>query len=87
MLKLFRPLLAGRKRRRMAVGAALWLLSLVRDVEKTELNRYSDKLDMLDSNFISASRRVYNSVEEECSNCEYAIDYLECAIDDLKFAY
>jgi hypothetical protein len=88
MLKLFRHFLsAGRQRRCRAVGLALRLLQLVRDIEETEMCRYSDKLDEFDLNPGSAARHEYAAIEDECLNCECAIGFLECAIDDLNFAY
>jgi len=88
MLILFQSLFsANRKRRCWLAGLALRLLQLVRDIEEIEMNRYSDKLDGLDSNPESVSRREYATTEEECLNCECALGFLECAIDDVKFAY
>jgi hypothetical protein len=78
---------AGRKRRTMAVGAALWLLRQVCDVEKDELYRLSDKLDELGLDSEGVSRREYSAAEEGYSDCECALGFLECAIDDLEFAY
>ena len=43
MLKLLRSILSvDRKRRNLAVGFALWLLRLVRDIEKDKMDCYSD---------------------------------------------
>jgi len=88
MRKIFRLCLAsGRKRRRLAVDAALWLLRLLRDVEFDEMYRNSELLDSFDSEACKVSRREYNAVEEEYMSCEYALIVLETAIDDLKCAY
>jgi hypothetical protein len=88
MPKLFRAFLsAGRKRRCRVAGLALWMLRMLRDVEETEMYRYSDKLDKLDLDPKSVSRHKYAAIEGECLNCECAIGFLECAIDDLDFAY
>jgi len=88
MPKLFRRILsASRKRRCLLAGFALWLLKIARDVEESEMCRYSDELDKLSLNPGSAPRHKYAAIEDECLNCEHALGFLECAIDDLKFAY
>ena len=88
MLKLFRSILsADRKRRSLAIALALRLLRLIHDIEKDELYRYSDKLDEFDLDSEKVHSCDYTAIEEECSNCEYALGYLECAIEDLEFAY
>jgi len=88
MLKLFRAILSvDRKRRCLAVGLALRLLRLVRDIEKDEAYRYSDKLDEFVLDSTNVSRRDYIAIEEEYSLCECALDFLESAIEDLEFAY
>ena len=88
MLKLFRSILtADRRRRRLAVGLALRLLRLLRDIERDEAYRYSDKLDEFDSGPQYVSRHDYNAVEECYLDCESALGFLESAIDDLEYAY
>jgi len=89
MLKLFMPLLtASRKRRRLLAGLAILLLSAARDVEEAEMSRHSDELDRLGPTPIwGDARRSYDAVEEVYQECECSIGFLECAIDDLKFAY
>jgi len=88
MRKLLCPiLLAGRARRGRAVGIALWLLRLVRDVEKEEMYRYSDELDKLDLEHESIPKRVYAALEEESITCEYVLGTLDEAIEDLEVAY
>jgi len=85
---LFRSILcAGRRRRCKVVGIALWILRSVRDVESAEVYRYSDVLDRLDSHPKSVSKREYAAIEEEYSNCEHALDVLDCAIEDIDIAY
>lgn len=88
MPNLFRSILsADRRRRSLAVGLALRLLRLVRDVEKDEAYRCSDKLEELGMVSGGVSRRDYSAVEEECSACECALGFLDSAIEDLEFAY
>ncbi|MCL2853756.1 MAG: hypothetical protein FWE20_12160 [Defluviitaleaceae bacterium] len=93
MKKPFQSILsAGRTRRRRArrsraVCFAIWLLRLVRDSENTELRRHMDMLDKIDFEASSASRREHDAIEDDCTECEHAIGYLDCAIDDLDFAY
>jgi len=71
----------------MAVGFSLWLLRQVCDVEKEETYRNSDRLDELDLNPESISRRAYIAVEDDYLNCECALGFLESAIEDLELAY
>jgi hypothetical protein len=88
MIKLFQSILAANRKRRCRVaGLTLWLLRLIRDVEETEMYRYSDELDKINLVPEKVPRRDYAAIEEECFNCECALGFLECAIDDLKFAY
>ena len=88
MHKPFQSILStSRKRRDWAVSIALWLLCLVRDIEKNILRQYTDKLDKIDFEAGSASRREYAAIEDDCSDCECALGYLDCAIEDLEFAY
>ena len=88
MIKLFRAILSvHRKRRGLAVRLALRLLRLVRDIEKDEMYRYSDKLDELDLTPENVSRCDYTAIEEKCSDCECTLGFLDSAIEDLEFAY
>jgi len=88
MKKIFRLFLAsGRKRRRLAVGAALWLLRMLRDVENDEMSRNSDLLDSFDSEFRGFSRREYLALEDGYLSCGHAASVLGSAIEDLECAY
>ena len=88
MLKLLRFILsANRKRRGLAVGLTLRLLRLIRDIEKDEAYRYSDKLDELDLDSGDVSSRVYDAIEEEYTTCECILGFLDSAIEELEFAY
>jgi len=88
MLRLFHYILSvNRKRRSLAVTIALRILRLVRDIEQDEAYRYSDKLDEFELDSLKVHRCDYTEIEEEYSNCEYTLGFLECAIDDLEFAY
>jgi len=88
MLKLFRYILStNRKHRRFAVGFALPLLRLIRDIERDETYRYSDKLDELDLDSENLSMCEYNAIEENYTICEHTLDFLDSAIEDLEFAY
>jgi len=85
MKKLFHFILSSnRKRRDMAVFFVLWVLRQVRDVEKDEMDRYEDKLDMAPE---SVSRREYAAFEDEYLNCECALGVLEQVIEDLDIEY
>jgi hypothetical protein len=88
MILLFHSILsASRKRRDLAVSAALWLLRQVRDVEEDEMHRYESKLDKLDSTPGSVSKREYAAVEDEYSECEYSLGVIDNAIEDIALAY
>ena len=88
MKRLFHSILAAsRKRRNFVVASALWLLRLVRDVEEGEMRRFESKLISFDSDPKRVSKREYETVEDECSICEYALGALDYAIDDLAYAY
>jgi len=88
MQKLLRLILsASRKRRIIMVGVVIWLLQMIRDIEEAELYRNSDMLDKFDAEPEGVSRRKYIAIEEECSNCECALGFLESVIEDLEFAY
>jgi len=87
MKTLLRAILsAKRKRREVTVGASLWLLRIVRDIENAEMDRHSDLLDELDlSPGVCSSR--YTAVEDDYSECELSLDFLDSAIDYLESAY
>jgi hypothetical protein len=87
MKKLFHSILsANRKRRDVVVTFALWVLRQVRDVEKDEMHRYSDKLDEhVVPEPESVFGREYAEIEDEYSNCEYSLGVLEYAIESLEF--
>ena len=88
MQKLLKKILAAnRERRYTAVSVAIRLLRLIQDIETTELRRCSNKLDELDRAYCDVSRHDYLQAEEDCSNCESALEFLECAITDLEYAY
>jgi hypothetical protein len=78
---------AGRKRRRLAASATLWMLRLIRDVENDEVGRLSDLIDKFDLSPESVSISKYNAIEDYCSECEFALDFLDSAIDCLDSAY
>ena len=88
MQKIFRLFMASRRRRRRIAGAALWLLRLLLDAERAELQRISDLLDSIEPD---ASRggtwREYAAAEDESVSCEYALGFLECAVEDIHYAY
>lgn len=85
---LLRSLLsASRKRRNLAVSTALWLLRQVRDVEKDEMHRYECTLEKLDSEPKCVSKREYAAIEDEYTECEYALGVIDYAIEDLELAY
>jgi len=88
MKKFFRLFLTSdRKRRCLAVGAALWLLRLIRDVEYDEMQRNSDMLDNFDPEDRETSRRDYSVIEERYLSCECAFGVLDSAIEDIEFTY
>ena len=87
MIKFSRFLATDRKLRKLAVGFALRLLRLVRDIEKVEAYRYSDMLDEIGLDPHGVSHTDYAAIDEVYSDCEYAIDILESAIDDLEYTY
>lgn len=86
MQKIFRFFLAsGRKRRCLVVFVTLWLLRLLRDVENSDLERHSDKLNSFD--FKETISLNYMAIEDEYLSCEYRLNSLESAIEELEFAY
>ena len=88
MLKMLKNILsANRERRYRAISVAIRFLRVIQDIETTELRRYSDKLNELDHVYCDVSKHDYILTEEECSNCENALEFLECAITDLEYAY
>ena len=88
MKNILRSFLAtSHKRRCLMARFALRLLHILRDVEESEMCRFSDELDMLNRGSGVVSRRSYVVIEEACTECECALGFLLCAIDDLNFAY
>jgi hypothetical protein len=85
MQKIFRCfLIANRKRRRLALATALWLLRILRNIEYDEMERYEDLIDKLNYDADSFSRSRYIVAEEEWSSCECALGFIDPAIDDLE---
>jgi len=60
---------------------------MVHDAERDDAYRYSDMLEELNVNPGNVSMHDYIAIEERCSECECALGFLECAIEDLQFAY
>jgi hypothetical protein len=88
MQRRFRLILfSSHKRRSRVVGAILWFLRQILDVEKNETQRNSDMLDRFDLDPKGVPRREYNAIEEAYSSCECAVESLESAIENLEFAY
>ena len=77
---------ANRKRRGAAVGSALWLLRIVRDIEEEEIHRVEHEMGAFDWESESASDR-YEALEVEDMRCDCALGFIECALDDLDYAY
>jgi len=65
----------------------LWVLRLVWDLERDAMDRCSDRLEAIGFEPGVAARSECAAIEDECSLCECALGYLQCAIDDLDFAY
>jgi len=88
MQKIFRFFLASsRKRRYVLISVVLWLLRVLRDIEKDEMQRHSDRLDSLDEDIGAFPSREYNTIEEEYLYCEYILGVLDSVIEDIEFAY
>jgi hypothetical protein len=88
MKKLVRTILsAKRKHRGIAVGASLRLLRIVRDIEEEEIHRIAREMRAYDWESDSSSPDDYEALEEEDTRCEGALGFIECAIDDLDYAY
>jgi len=88
MQKFFQSILsANRKRRNLAVSAALWLLRIVRDIEKGEMYRFEHECNVYDWDSESISTHAFEVLESEYLLCECALGFLESAIEDLEFAY
>ena len=88
MRKLFKSILsAKRKYRGIVVGSSLWLLRIVRDVEEEEIHRVAREMRAYDWESESAPDGGYEALEEEDTRCDCALGFIECAIDDLDFAY
>jgi len=87
MQKLFHSVLsAKRKYRGIVVGASLWLLRIVRDIEEEEMHRIARELRVYDWESEDASMDGYEALEEEDIRCDCALGFIECAIDDLDYA-
>ena len=88
MQKLFYSILsAKRKYRGIVVGASLWLLRIVRNIEEEEINRVAREMRAFDWESDNSSVDNYEALEEEDTRCDCALGFIECAIDDLDFAY
>ena len=88
MQKLFHSILsAKRKYRGIVVGASLWLLQIVRNIEEEEIHRVAREMRAFDWESDSSSMDEYEALEEEDARCDCALGFIECAIDDLDFAY
>jgi hypothetical protein len=88
MKNLFRSFIAAkRKRRRLALGVALYLLCILRDIEYEEMERHNQILCSFEDDSGADSRCLFLNAEDEWSACEHALGFIDCAIDDLKFAY
>ena len=80
-------LATGRKRRCLTFSVALWLLRLIRDAEQADLLRLSNRLDCIRLEENVAFLSVSLSLEDKCSECEYTLDMLDSAIEDLECTY
>ena len=88
MKTLLRAILyANRERRGVAVGAALWVLRIVRDIEEEEMCRFEHECNICDWDSERASKRVYVSPEDEYSLCECALGFIDCAVKDLEILF
>ena len=88
MKKLIKSILsAKRKYRGIVVGASLRLLRIVRDIEEDEIHRVAREMKEYDWESESASEDGYAALEEEDTRCDCALGFIECAIDDLDYAY
>lgn|GEM_PF-2816302 len=88
MKKLFHSILsAKRKYRGTVVGASLWFLRIVRDVEEEEIHRIAREMRAYDWGPGCSSPHGYKALEEEDTRCDCALGFIECAIDDLDYAY
>jgi hypothetical protein len=88
MQKLFHSILSTkRKYRGIVVGASLWLLRIIRNIEEEEMNRITREMIAYDCESDSSSPGDYEALEEEDTRCDCALGFIECAIDDLDFAY
>jgi len=86
MQKLFHSILSA-KRKYIVVGASLWLLRIVRDVEEEEINRIAHEMRAYNWESDSSSPDNYEALEEEDTRCDCALGFIDCAIDDLDYAY
>jgi hypothetical protein len=86
MQKLFQSILsANRKRRGLAVNIALWLLRIVRDIEKEEMYRLERECNVYGGDSESDSAHACEDHEVEWSLCECALGFVDCAVNDLEF--
>ena len=88
MKQLFRYFLAAkRNRRRLVLQLALSLLRFVRDIEFDEMERFERIICAFDNDAYSDSQLRFINAEDEWSASEHALGFLDCAIDNLFFAY
>ena len=76
----------GRKRRLRMLKAVLWLISILRDVEYDEMNRYSDLLLSLDSDYPPVFDFKYSDIEKEEICSEYIAGILFYMVDEIEDA-
>ena len=88
MKKLIKSFLsAKRKYRGIVVGISLWVLRIVRDIEEDEIRRVACEMRAYDRESDSSSEDGYATLEDEDARCDCALGFIECAIDDLDYAY
>lgn len=77
----------SRKHRRRTMGIVLWLLWRIRDAEDDEMQRLSDQLDDFEFEMTEEITFDYAMVEDAYLSCQYALGYLNSAIEDLEYVY
>ena len=87
MQKLLQSFLSVSRRRHLAVNLARRILTLVRDIEDDEMNRFSDLLDGFEQNRREYSSREYGILEDDYLDAENTVSFLESAIEDIEYAY
>jgi hypothetical protein len=88
MKKLLKTALsAKRKRRGLVLSIALWLLRVVRDIEKEEMYRFEFECNAYDRDSESDSTSTYEDLEGEWSLCECALGFVDCAVNDLEYLF